>query len=126
MAELRIPVSLGELVDKITILEIKLERLSGAAREHARQELELLQGVLNTEAPAIDPELWQELRAVNRSLWEIEDAIRQQERLGDFGPRFIELARSVYHRNDRRAAVKRLVNERHGSAIVEEKSYAPY
>ena len=65
-----------------------------------------------------------ELKAINEALWEIEDAIRECERAGDFGPRFVELARSVYHNNDRRAEIKRRINERLGSKIMEAKSYA--
>ena len=126
MADLRIPVSIGELVDKITILEIKLEQLQGDALEHVQRELGLLREVLAAAALVIDPQLWRELAAINRSLWRIEDDIRELERLGSFGDAFIALARSVYRSNDRRAQLKRLINEQHGSLIVEEKGYAPY
>ena len=126
MTDLRIPVSIGELVDKITILEIKLEQLRGDALDHVQRELGLLREVLAAAELAIDPQLWRELAAINRSLWRIEDDIRELERLGSFGDAFIALARSVYRSNDRRAQLKRLINEQHGSLIVEEKGYAPY
>ena len=126
MTLVHIPVSLGELIDKITILEIKRERLSGPAREHVLEELRLLEAALEGANLAIDADLCQQLRTVNRSLWEIEDAIREQERLGDFGERFIALARSVYRSNDHRAALKRRLNELHGSGLIEQKSYAAY
>ena len=126
MNDLRIPVSIGELVDKLTILEIKLEQLQGEARQNVERELGLLQDVLAATGLAIDPELWNQLAAINRTLWHIEDDIRELERLGSFSDGFIALARSVYRSNDRRAQLKRLINQQHGSAIVEEKGYAPY
>jgi len=126
MSSPRIPVSIGELVDKITILEIKAAQLSGAKRQHAQRELQLLQTELASTAAAIDPALQQELRTVNQALWRIEDDIRDHERRQDFGASFIELARSVYFTNDRRAAIKREINERHGSEIMEVKSYQEY
>jgi len=126
MTDLRIPVSIGELVDKLTILEIKQETLRGEALKNVQRELGLLREVLAAAELAIDPQLWRELAAINRSLWRIEDDIRELERLGSFGDAFIALARSVYRSNDRRAQLKRLINEQHGSLIVEEKGYAPY
>lgn len=126
MTSPRIPVSIGELVDKITILEIKVALLSGENREHARHELELLQAELAATAATIDPALLEELRSVNQALWRIEDEIRDHERRRDFGASFIELARSVYVTNDRRAALKRAINSRSGSEIIEVKSYQPY
>lgn len=122
----QIPVSIGELVDKITILEIKGERLSGAARVHARRELQLLQAVLALTPTAIEPALQEQLRQVNRALWQIEDAIREHESRQDFGASFIELARSVYLTNDKRAAIKRQINDQCGSEIVEVKGYQEY
>jgi len=119
-------VSIGELVDKITILEIKVAQLSGENREHVRHELELLQAELAATAATIDPALLEELRSVNQALWRIEDEIRDHERRRDFGASFIELARSVYVTNDRRAALKRAINSRSGSEIVEVKSYQEY
>jgi hypothetical protein len=126
MNDIRIPVSIGELVDKITILEIKLEQLQGKALQNVERELDLLQEVLAATGLVIEPELGRELAAINRSLWQIEDDIRELERLGSFGAEFIDLARSVYRSNDRRAQLKRQINLRHGSLIVEEKGYAPY
>ena len=123
------PVSIGELVDKITILEIKSERLSDpAALANVRRELELLSGELG-KLDLEDPEVGRiraDLKGVNEQLWEIEDEIRDKERQGAFGDRFIELARAVYITNDKRAALKREVNLLLNSALVEEKSYQDY
>jgi hypothetical protein len=123
------PVSWGELLDKITILEIKDRRIADTAkRANVRRELDALNaevarhGALPEGAAA----LMDELRAVNEALWDIEDDIRDCERRQDFGQRFVELARGVYHSNDRRAAVKRRLNDLFGSELVEEKSYQPY
>lgn len=123
-----VPISPGELLDKITILEIKLARMADPAKlANVRRELEALGAVEATLGPADSlPALRQSLRAINETLWEIEDDIRDCERAGDFGPRFVELARAVYHTNDRRAAVKREVNLALGSRLIEEKSYAAY
>ena len=123
------PVSWGELIDKITILEIKTERLTDdAKRVNVQRELAELEAVRERHFPvhAGLAVLAAELKAINEDLWVIEDDIRDCERAKDFGPRFIELARSVYVTNDRRAGGKRKVNELLGSALVEEKSYAPY
>ena len=121
-----VPVSWGELLDKITILEIKKERIgSAAARANVAKELRLLETVA---APVLRDQrlhpLQTRLKAINQTLWEIEDAIRVKEREGDFSQDFIALSRSVYKRNDERAAVKREINFLLGSALVEEKSYA--
>ncbi|MFM7315055.1 MAG: DUF6165 family protein [Cyanobium sp.] len=126
MADLLIPVSVGELIDKITILELKRACLQGAALEHVLRELSALEGVLATASLQPEPELLQQLRQVNAELWRIEDDIREQERLQEFGERFVALARSVYRTNDRRAALKRALNDHHGSALIEEKAYRPY
>ena len=125
---IEVPVSWGELIDKITILEIKAERIADAdKRANVGRELALLQDRL-AAAPAHAgvAALTQALKTVNTALWEIEDDIRDCERDGDFGPRFVELARAVYRTNDRRAALKRDLNDALGSAITEEKSYRPY
>ena len=123
-----VPISPGELLDKITILEIKLARMTDEAKlANVRVELAALADVESTlPADAALPTLRQSLREINEALWQIEDDIRDCERAADFGPRFIELARAVYHTNDRRAAVKREVNVALGSRLVEEKSYAAY
>lgn len=126
MADLMIPVSVGELIDKITILELKRACLQGTALVHVERELAALQQVLVAAALQPDPELLEELRQVNGALWRIEDEIREHERRGDFGEGFIALARAVYCTNDRRAALKRALNLRHGSELVEEKAYTPY
>ena len=121
----RVPVSWGELIDKITILEIKVERLRSAeAVTHARRELALLVTVMG-QRDDLDA-LKDELAAVNRSLWDIEDAIRAKEAAGAFDAEFIELARAVYHRNDERSRIKRAINEALQSPIIEEKQYVRY
>ncbi|MGV1953211.1 DUF6165 family protein [Agrobacterium vitis] len=125
---IEVPVSWGELIDKITILQIKAERITvDAKRTNVERELSLLNERLKPVAGhqgviAIS----RDLLAVNTALWEIEDDIRDCERDGDFGPRFVSLARSVYVTNDRRAELKRQINIELGSDIIEEKSYKPY
>lgn len=122
------PISWGEVIDKITILEIKVARLpTEVARANAANELRLLRDVAS--ATLTKPEtraLMAQLKALNEALWEIEDSIREHERKGDFGPEFIALARAVYQRNDERGAVKRQLNLILGSGLIEEKSYQPY
>ena len=119
----------GELIDKITILLIKSERIDDPGKiENVRVELQVLEEARDS-AVAASPELDRltaELKSVNEALWEIEDDIRDCERNKDFGPKFVELARSVYRSNDRRAAAKREINELLGSKLIEEKSYAEY
>jgi hypothetical protein len=124
----RVPVSWGELVDKITILQIKAERIADKdARTNVAHELAALQRVAGEalHADSVAP-LIEQLQAVNEELWEIEDKIREREAEGDFGQRFVQLARSVYKKNDLRAAIKRRINEALGSELVEEKSYADW
>jgi len=129
MAELLVPISPGELIDKITILEIKSQRMSDAVKLHnVRTELALLTDTWNASAYSatdISSE-WAGLRDVNGKLWDIEDRIRDKERDGRFDAEFVELARAVYVTNDERAAIKKRINTRLGSALVEEKSYAEY
>ncbi len=124
-----VPTAPGELVDKITILEIKTERIQDVGKlKHVRLELETLAAARDQTLPP-SPELaalTAELKRMNVALWDIEDQIRDCERRQDFGPEFIRLARSVYHSNDRRAAVKRQINELLGSELMEMKSYAAY
>ncbi len=126
---LMIPVSPGELVDKITILDIKSERISDSAKlANVRRERELLAQIWQEsglETGAVEA-LRDALKSVNEKLWVIEDAIRDEERAGRFGDRFIELARSVYVTNDERATIKKAINQALGSGIVEEKSYSDY
>jgi hypothetical protein len=124
---MRIEVSIGEVVDKISILSIKLERFADPEkRANVRRELESLRRSL--EEAGIDPdgEETEALRAVNLRLWEIEDAIRGKEARGEFDREFVQLARSVYHNNDERARLKREINLRHGSRLIEEKEYTGY
>ena len=126
---LEVPIGPGELIDKITILEIKAAHLASAAKL-ANVHAELAALVAARDA-AIDasPELaglTTALKAVNATLWRVEDQIRDCERAGDFGARFVELARSVYRINDERAALKRRINDLLDADIVEEKSYAAY
>jgi len=124
-----VPVSWGEVIDKITILEIKAERLSDPdKRVNVLRELGELAAVRDREFPghADLARLAADLKAINESLWVIEDDIRECERAKTFDDRFIALARAVYVTNDRRALVKRQINDLLGSALVEEKSYAPY
>ena len=121
------PISVGELVDKVTILEIKTRTISDPAKlANVRRELELLSQCLrNLDLPELDG-LQAELLAVNQELWRIEDEIRLCERDRDFGDGFVALARAVYTTNDRRFAIKSRINALAGSEIVEEKSYEPY
>ena len=121
---IQIPVSVGELVDKITILSIKTNRLHGIARTHVKEELDLLEKALTKSGIELNRQERSELAEVNEKLWEIEEAIRQLEAKESFGDEFVALARSVYRCNDERAALKRAINQRHGSTLIEEKSYS--
>ena len=125
----RVPISWGELIDKITILEVKIERLRvPTARENATHELALLRAVLAelTEPPSGLAAMRGELAAVNRRLWDIEDAIRRKEAARSFDAGFIELARAIYRTNDERSRIKRAINALLGSGIIEEKQYVGY
>ncbi|MEO5812185.1 MAG: DUF6165 family protein [Rhodanobacter sp.] len=129
MSLIQTPVSYGELIDKITILEIKSRRIEDAEKlANVRNELDLLNATwANHHAAETDIAREREqLLAVNQALWDIEDAIRMKERAQAFDQEFIELARSVYFRNDERAAFKRAINLKLGSELVEEKSYKDY
>ena len=127
MRELRVPISPGELLDKLTILRLKLERIGAPEkRANVARELALLEQIWRSEVPE-DAELQgaaAALARVNAALWDVEDALREREARGEFGAEFVALARAFYRHNDERAAIKRRVNERLGSALVEEKSYA--
>ena len=129
MSQISVPVSHGELIDKITILEIKAARITDAAKlANVRTELELLNATWKAD-PAASTDISVErakLRQVNETLWDIEDRIRVKEKAQAFDGEFIELARAVYFRNDERAAFKREINEKLGSLLVEEKSYESY
>ncbi len=129
MSTVMIEIAPGELIDKITILEIKSERMSDEAKlANVRRELELLNA---TWADAVTSDetierIHGDLKAINEELWVIEDDIRDKERVKEFDDRFIELARAVYFTNDKRAAAKKELNVYLGSQIVEEKSYQDY
>jgi Family of unknown function (DUF6165) len=129
MSDILVPISPGELLDKITILRIKAARLTDAAQlRNVRVELELLVRTWRDSGCAARSLAEDEraLEAVNAQLWDIEDRIREKEAAQSFDAEFVELARSVYRSNDERAAIKRRISVRLGSRIVEEKSYAPY
>jgi len=129
MSLIQTPVSYGELIDKITILEIKSRRIADEAKlANVRNELDMLNATwANSAASQTDiSDERARLLAVNEALWDIEDNIRLMERAQTFDAAFIELARSVYFRNDERAAFKREINQKLGSELVEEKSYQDY
>jgi len=129
MDNIQVPVSPGEVLDKITILEIKSERMSDPEKvANVRVELALLQETWNNFIKNDDKiqRLHEQLKEINEALWEIEDDIRDKERAKEFDERFIELARAVYVTNDRRSEVKKQLNLHLGSGIVEEKSYQDY
>jgi hypothetical protein len=129
MQEISVPISPGELLDKITILRIKSARMQDAAKlANVRRELELLERTWREALPAgIDVRAdEQALEGVNAKLWEVEDLLRDLEAEKRFDAKFIELARAVYFTNDERAAIKKRINIKLGSALVEEKSYRPY
>lgn len=126
--EILAPVSAGELIDKITILRVKVERIAADKRANVAHELARLETIAShalTPSPDL-ASLTAELQAVNAGLWDVEDGKRDCERRQDFGPDFIALARRVYRENDLRAAIKRRINDLVGSSIVEEKSYGAY
>jgi hypothetical protein len=129
MSDIKVPISPGELLDKITILRIKSQRMSDPAKlSNVRLELGALEQTWGTSAYAkIDVEAdVHALLAVNERLWAIEDEIRDKERAQAFDAEFIRLARAVYFENDERAAIKRRINTVLGSTVVEEKSYSNY
>jgi hypothetical protein len=129
LKEILVPISPGELLDKITILRIKAARMSDPAKvANVKHELGLLEQTWrDSGAAAVDlggDEA--ELTRVNEMLWVVEDEIRDEEHARRFGEKFVELARSVYVTNDERAAIKKRINQKLGSTLVEEKSYKPY
>jgi hypothetical protein len=124
-----VEVGAGELIDKITILKIKLSRIKTPDKLHnIKHELEVLTKACNQHLKPTKEldHLEDELRQVNEALWVIEDDIRTCEAQKDFGSKFIELARSVYFQNDKRAAIKKSINQLYGSSVVEEKSYTDF
>ena len=129
LQNIEVPISPGELIDKLAILEIKVERIADPqSRANVVRELDALTRVRDRTVRATPAlrRLAGDLKTVNAELWQIEDDLRDCERRGDFGPSFIALARAVYRTNDRRAALKREINLLLGSALVEEKSYTRY
>jgi hypothetical protein len=127
--KIHVDIAPGELIDKLTILEIKLEKIKdGRKLANIRSEYADLMRVFRSSIVETSrlTTLTAELKRINAALWEIEDHIRDQERAGTFGQAFVDLARSVYRTNDLRAATKREINELLNSAIIEEKSYSSY
>ena len=125
--DILVPISVGELMDKITILEIKSERIKNQSQlENIARELSALRAVRLGVDRAVLDKLGAELKRVNAELWDIEDAIRECDARGDFGDAFIRLARAVYRLNDDRARLKKAISLASGSRLVEEKSYKSF
>ena len=126
---IKIELSIGELLDKISILQIKAERIDDPSKvKNINKELDVLMSLWN-DSPYSDTNLSSEineLKNINEALWDIEDKIRDKERNQVFDKDFIELARSVYFTNDKRAEIKRIINDKTGSELIEEKSYSDY
>jgi len=123
---MKIEVSNGEIVDKLTIIEIKLKHINDNSKQ---KNLQIEYEVLNAAVAKIikkDHEYYKELLKINQELWDIEDRIRDLERDKDFGKEFVKVARAVYFTNDKRSEVKRQINELTGSKLMEEKSYQKY
>jgi hypothetical protein len=124
---MKVEVSLGELVDKVTILAIKLEKITDPQKlSNIRKEHDLLYRQMRAAGIAEDSDEYGRLLAINRRLWDIEDRIRAREAQQVFDEGFVALARSVYFENDERAAVKRAINIKYGSDLIEEKQYTAY
>ena len=120
------PISIGELVDKITILEIKKIKLQNSKLENVLKELSFLRKLMEKHQIEITDDLFTQLKEINLTLWNVEDQIRIKEKNKEFDNIFIELARSVYLKNDKRAEIKKRINQLSNSEITEEKSYAEY
>ena len=120
------PISLGELIDKITILEIKQIHMTGIKLKNVDKELKLLKNILQDTNLKINIDLINNLKGVNNNLWVIEDNIRKKESNQEFDKEFIQLARSVYKENDKRASIKKEINQKYNSELVEEKLYNNY
>ena len=120
------PISIGELIDKITILEIKQIYMTGIKLKNINKEMKLLKNILQDKNLEINIDLIKNLKNINKKLWEIEDKIRIKESKQEFDEEFIKLARSVYIENDKRASIKKEINQKYNSDLVEEKSYKNY
>ena len=120
------PISIGELIDKITILEIKQIYMTGSKLKNINKEMKLLKNILQDKNLEINIDLIKNLKKINKKLWEIEDNIRIKESNQEFDEEFIKLARSVYIENDKRASIKKEINQKYNSDLVEEKSYKNY
>ena len=120
------PISIGELIDKITILEIKQIYMTGTKLKNINKEMKLLKNILQDKNLEINIALIKNLKKINKKLWEIEDNIRIKESKQEFDEEFIKLARSVYIENDKRAFIKIEINQKYNSDLVEEKSYKNY
>ena len=120
------PISIGELIDKITILEIKQIYMTGIKLKNINKEMKLLKNILQEQNLEINIDLIKNLKKINKKLWEIEDNIRIKESNQEFDEEFIKLARSVYIENDKRASIKKEINQKYNSDLVEEKSYKNY
>ena len=120
------PISIGELVDKITILEIKKNKFQNSKLENVLKELSFLRKLMEKHQIEITDDLFTQLKEINLTLWNIEDQIRIKEKNKEFDNIFIELARSVYFKNDKRSEIKKRINRLSNSEITEEKSYAEY
>ena len=123
---INVPISVGELIDKITILEIKKDKLKNLKLKNILKELSFLRAVLENNSIFIPDEIYFQLKSINLKLWDIEDKIRIKEKNKEFDNEFIELARSVYLNNDRRSETKKELNIIFNSEIIEEKSYEKY
>lgn len=120
------PISIGELIDKITILEIKQIYMTGIKLKNINKEMKLLKDILQDKNLEVNIDLIKNLKKINKKLWEIEDNIRIKESNQEFDEEFIKLARSVYIENDKRASIKKEINQKYNSDLVEEKSYKNY
>jgi len=124
---MKIDVSLGDCVDKVTILAVKLKKMQDAdKRKNVQKEYNLLEPLMEHAGVTRESEYFNQLLMINTKLWEIEDAIRNKEAIQEFDEEFKQLARSVYINNDKRAAIKREINRIFGSELIEEKEYSQY
>ena len=123
---INVPISIGELIDKITILEIKKEKIKNSKLKNILKELSLLKEVLDRENISIPDKIFFQIKTINATLWAIEDQIRLKEKNKEFDDEFVELARAVYFNNDERSRAKKELNLMFKSEIIEEKSYEEY